>query len=218
MASDDDVYESNFLEEIDKLTIKYPKVDLFRGRMKKIDEVNRLWICDAHIEEYLDHLHFLYQFYTSNMLTCEANYVYRTEGFRHKDGYVDFPLAWFADDATHIIMAEKGCVNTSEIVFSYRISPLAISSKCGDVKDSIEKIKASLNFWAWISNYVLCMKDSEELGLKSLVLRKCKEKVVLNIEKFIKFLNLRDAYKYINMCSKKLGMSKVLLIYMWLHK
>ena len=38
MASDDDVYEPTFLEGVDKLTQKYPKVDLIRARCKKINE------------------------------------------------------------------------------------------------------------------------------------------------------------------------------------
>ena len=37
MASDDDIYDEHFLEEIDKLTQKYPNVDLLRSRVLLID-------------------------------------------------------------------------------------------------------------------------------------------------------------------------------------
>lgn len=36
MVSDDDVYDSRFLEEMDKLVTRYPMVDLFRSRVRGI--------------------------------------------------------------------------------------------------------------------------------------------------------------------------------------
>ena len=38
MASDDDVYEPNFLEKIDDLVIKYPQVDILRARARRVED------------------------------------------------------------------------------------------------------------------------------------------------------------------------------------
>lgn len=53
LASDDDVYEPTFLEEVDKLAVKYPEVDLIRARVKLINEQGNLLAKDAIYEEKL---------------------------------------------------------------------------------------------------------------------------------------------------------------------
>ena len=217
MASDDDVYEPEFLTEIDKLTVKYPNVDLFRGKMKCINEKGEVLVCDPVIAEYLDQTHFFYNYYTSNILTCEANYVYRTESLKEHGNYKELPLAWFTDDLTHIVMSEKGCATTNTILFSYRNSPISISNTWGKEKDAEKKIAASIKFWDWIDEYVNVIKDSDEKSLKTIAMRSCKNKVRSVITTYSQFLTLKDFYKHIPVCCKSLNMSIIILTYSWLR-
>ena len=41
MASDDDLYDSKFLENVDVLVDKYPHVNVLRGRVVRIDKKKR---------------------------------------------------------------------------------------------------------------------------------------------------------------------------------
>ena len=52
LASDDDVYEPQFLEEIDRLTLKYPDADLFRARIRIVDENRKKLQTDIEFNEF----------------------------------------------------------------------------------------------------------------------------------------------------------------------
>ena len=52
MASDDDVYEPKFLEEIDALVEKYPKVDILRAKARRTEN-GRLAREDFNLDEYM---------------------------------------------------------------------------------------------------------------------------------------------------------------------
>ena len=67
MASDDDVYNQKFLEEINKLTIKYPQVNLFRGKARRINECNNILFEDATHPEFLCQIDYL-RYITSSLL------------------------------------------------------------------------------------------------------------------------------------------------------
>lgn len=217
MASDDDIYEPSFLKEMDMLTMMYPKVDLYRARMTIIDESNNLLIRDPFMEEYYNHSHFFYQYYASNMLTCEANYIYRTKTMKRKGGYIEFPLAWFSDDATHIMMAANGCVNSTKYLFSYRKSPLAITYKWGEKEDAAYKTEASLEYWKWINDYLPIIIEEDELLLKTIALSNCKQKITKGLILYTQFLTRKQFMKYVRLCRKELGMSKIVLFYYWLR-
>lgn len=63
MASDDDVYMPDFLEEADVLLRKYPKVNLLRARSQEIDGNGVVRHMENVTEEYLDNLHFIHRIY-----------------------------------------------------------------------------------------------------------------------------------------------------------
>jgi len=128
MASDDDVYAPTFLEEIDKLQVKYPEVDLLRARAQIIDDKGLFIRKDACYEEYVDQLEYICQYEYIWRIECVANMVCRTSALRHIGGYVDFPLAWSSDTATANTLAKNGCANTKDILFSFRMSGTNISS------------------------------------------------------------------------------------------
>ena len=72
MASDDDVYEPKFLEEINDLAIKYPQVDLFRAKAVR-KENNKPVLLDGNIPEYQDQAEFMEYFGVKKMVLCLAN-------------------------------------------------------------------------------------------------------------------------------------------------
>lgn len=146
MASDDDVYDPHFLKEIDKLTVKYPDVDLFHSRVRCIDENGEVLKLDAKYEEYVSQIEFLAFLGYKNHIECIANNVYRTVKLKFLGSFVDLPLAWGTDVATNNRMAQHGVVSTMSILFSFRMSGMNISNfskeRCVDRK----KLEAAFKF------------------------------------------------------------------------
>lgn len=154
LASDDDVYEPTFLEEIDKLAQKYPKVDLIRARVKLINEQGHLLAKDAIYDEKLSDIEFISQLYGNHYIKCIANFVFKTKKLQVINGFKDFPLAWNSDSATVIEMSRNGMVNTDQILFSFRNSTVNISYGRNDKERCFKKIKASLEYDNWFGNYI----------------------------------------------------------------
>ena len=153
MASDDDVYDPTFLEEIDKLILKYPNVDLFHARARIINSEGDLVMNDALYEEFVTQLQYLaFHGYTYHV-ECVANYVYKTSKLKSKGGFVNFPLAWGSDSATNNLMAENGVVTTRDILFSFRYSGLNISTLGRESKMLTEKkFEASFQYALFLEN------------------------------------------------------------------
>jgi len=158
MASDDDVYEPQFLEEIDKLTVKYPEVDLFRARVRLIDGEGNLLEKDILVEEFLTQLDFLYYFFHKGLQKCVAHYVFRNTTLKTKGGFFDLPLAWGSDDATAVMLSENGECNTPSICFSFRSSGINISMQ-GGIKILREKTRSRYIFICFLDEYLLNLKN-----------------------------------------------------------
>lgn len=148
MASDDDIYEPNFLEILDKLVCKYPSVDLFHARAQVIDDRGEVTMKDALYDEYASQIEFMASYGNQGHVECVPNYIYRTDRMRRMGGFVDFPLAWCSDTATNNLMAENGCATSKNILFSFRMSGENISSISKKNNEIIkQKIKAAYMFY-----------------------------------------------------------------------
>ena len=142
LASDDDVYEPTFLEEVDKLAKKYPKVDLIRARVKLINEQGNLLAKDAIYEEKLSAIEFISQLYGNHYIKCIANFVFKAKKLQVINGFKDFPLAWNSDSATVIEMSRNGIANTNKLLFSFRNSTVNISYGRNDKERCFKKLMA----------------------------------------------------------------------------
>lgn len=154
VASDDDVYFDKFLENIDSLTIKYPLVNIFRARTQRINNDDEVTSQEDIFEEYQDRVAALHSMFCGNYIGCVGNYVFRTNALRQAGGFADLPYAWFSDMQTVISMQEKGQANTNQILFSFRLSDINISSSKQDKKVDSFKLKATISFDKWLSEYI----------------------------------------------------------------
>lgn len=147
MASDDDVYSPDFLSQIDALTKKYPKVDLFRARVSSINENGVVKFSDVNYEEFVDQYSFCSDMFCKATIHCIPNFVFRTKALINNGGFVNLPLAWFADDATVLLNSVNGVVNSQNTLFSFRSSGINISnSNFGNKKGEQKKVKAAQLF------------------------------------------------------------------------
>lgn len=162
MASDDDVYEPTFLEEINNLSQKYTDVDLFRARCKKIDGNGMMIAMDLLYEEFMHQLDFVHVAYNSDFIACEANYCYRTKAFKENGGFVEFPSAWFTDYATFFLMSKNGCCCTKDALFRFRCSDINITSQWGNPEDSKKKTQACISFYNWMKEFMQSLTERLE--------------------------------------------------------
>lgn len=139
LASDDDVYATTFLEEVDTLVRKYPLVDLIHARANMIDGDGIVLKIDAPYHEYVSQLVYIYQYEYFNHIECVANNIYKTSAIKSIGGFVNFPLAWASDTATNFSMSKNGAANTRDILFSFRMSGENISSDNNESREVTQK-------------------------------------------------------------------------------
>lgn len=154
MASDDDIYDKNFLQQIDALVTEYPDVDLYRARVRRIYQDGTPFGYDYLWEERVSSHRFTYDMYSTYYFHCIANYVFRTSAMKSHGGFVSFPLAWFSDDATVLRESRNGVCNTPDIVFSFRYSKLNLSDNFQETNDVIiQKYAACVAYHDWAKLY-----------------------------------------------------------------
>lgn len=167
MASDDDLYEPDFLAEIDVLVNKYPDVDVLRAKAKRIEEtfvINE----DGDIPEFLGLEAFLLYFGLKSMVHCLANYVFKTTALKGIGGFPDFPKAGYSDAAVAMVLAKNGIVMTRGVLFSFRMSGENLSSTNGYNKYSEDGIKGCVMFADWykknIESYIVHSANIKEIS------------------------------------------------------
>ena len=158
MASDDDIYDLRFLEQIDCLTTKYPIVDLLRAKMCYINQEGRMKRIDMLLHEYESQIEFIHDNFCSDRLTCIANYVFRTCKLKAIGGFVDFPLAWGSDQATCMQMAANGVANTHDSLLSFRLSGMNITTK-ENSQIAKQKVYAVLALDLWMKDFLRSLPE-----------------------------------------------------------
>lgn len=198
LASDDDIYDRNFLQQIDDLTKKYPECDIYRARVRRVDENCDIIRRDACYEEHVSQIEYIAQRYNTNSVQCISNYVFRTKALKEKGGFINFPLAWYSDVATTIIMSENGLVNTKDLLFSFRISNDNISTE--KKQSSIvhkKKLDAALEFDNWFMKLFHSIEIPETIEYKqmaSFVLEEHKKDIYYNISCYREALSFFDLW------------------------
>lgn len=146
LATDDDLYEPNFLSSFVPLIEKYPDVNLFRARILQVDSRNEIKYIDSCYKEYLSPVVFRYHL-MHGMKGGIPQYIFKRSALVEKGGFVNFPKAWASDDATALMMSDRGVVNSQEHLVRFRWSDINIS---GDRKYGLEKFMARLQFSRWL--------------------------------------------------------------------
>ena len=188
LASDDDIYVEDFLLEIDNLINQYDDADLFRARVERIDCDGFVTDKDFIYPQYMSQADFI-QFWSKGFINCISNYVFRREALLGKGGFIDFPFAWFSDDASVIQLSENGVVSSYNILFQFRTSEINISSRTG-FHILKGKMKATDMFYYWISNYI--MKSRFEKRVKEILSFRVRKYVVSILMPTMSSVGLQD--------------------------
>lgn len=166
LASDDDVYHPTYLESINNLIEKYSSVNLFRARVQRVDEYGNCLIKEGPMEEVFDQIHFVHQCYRNDFIPCVSNYCYRTEALKLCGGFQVYPLGWFSDDATNILMSKNGCAITKEVLFDFRWSSNSITFSKPTHIQSYQKLDATILYDAFFRMIIAQLNCLQEPLIK----------------------------------------------------
>ena len=155
IASDDDIYHPCFLERIEALTLQHPEADVLRAMACTIDQNGHTINEDKYNLSWLSTGNFIDFLLCPESVLCIGNFVFKTASLKAAGGFVQFPLGWKSDSATQILLSGNGVPCTSDILFSFRMSGLNISSRneLNSEKDAA-KLNALIAFDAWLVNHV----------------------------------------------------------------
>ena len=171
MASDDDVYDERFLEEINALIESNPDKDLFASRCRIIDREGDTVREEPDRGSLMDFGDICSFFTAPDSILCLGNYVFRTQALKAAGGFVGFPYAWKSDSATILMMAGNGCAKTSSVLFSFRMSGRNISSQKGDAEVCRKKLDAVLGFKEW-SDRLFASKEFDSTPIRKNISRR----------------------------------------------
>lgn len=190
LASDDDIYGGDFLLEINSLINQYGSVDLYRARVERIDSDGFITDKDFIYPRYMRQADFIH-FWSKGFINCISNYVFRRKALLEKGGFINFPFAWFSDDASVIRLSENGVVSSDNILFQFRTSEINISSRT-DIHILNGKMKATDMFYHWISSYI---RESEfEKRAKEILSFRVRKYIVSILMLTMSNLRLRDIF------------------------
>lgn len=169
LASDDDIYHQDYLKEMIMLSEKYPSVDIFHCRTGNINANGKISSYgDCHYE-YETCLEFLYFRGVKRYTQIAPDFMFRIDAWKNIGGFVDFPVAYFSDDATWFSLALKnGIVCSKKMLFLARNSGINISNSTGN---SVPKVEATLAFMDWSKTFLrkIIPSNEEEQQLKDFV-------------------------------------------------
>lgn len=154
LASDDDVYHLEYLEKMNALVEKYPDVNVFRPRVQYISSKGEIMYTEKSLSENLSCLQYIDAWVSTKIGSGIPFYIFKRVGLQRIGGFVNYPLAWFSDDATVMHLIDNGMVCCRDILFSFRCSDINISSKRHSKQNILYKIKASEKFYYYLKDKV----------------------------------------------------------------
>lgn len=181
LASDDDVYDANFLMEMTTMVQRYPMVDLAHCRLCCIDSDRNITRVCWSLPEYESQIEFVEQRVVNDRWQMAPDFMFRLSAMRKIGGFVDFPVAWYSDEATWNLLANNGVAASNKAILYWRKSGLNISCRT-DL--SIAKCNATLAYLKWLKSFVASLKPKGEI--ESFLLRKMQEDYPLRIEHLLR--------------------------------
>ena len=155
LATDDDLYEPDFLGYFSGMIDKYPEADLLRSRIMQVSDDGDILSMDGYYKEHLTFAEYVYSM-MHGMKSGIPQYIFKRDTLLRKGGFVSFPFAWASDDASAIMMAENGVVISDKCLVKFRYcSGINITSNQSIMPG---KTKAMLMYYEWMKGQLSIIK------------------------------------------------------------
>lgn len=215
MASDDDMYDPRFCEVMEDEIKKYPNVDLFRSRLNQIDANGDCVYVEDVCSHFASKYCFLYDWLTARFCTCIGNYLFRRIALDRVGGFLNFPSAFGSDVATPVALSVNGVINTSEVLYTYRISGIHLSSSVAKTEDKLKGI-TMLYDWLFKLDYEEPSSEDDKrfnaIINRQYMYRKC---IYDYYNSAVKFLPLSKLYM-LRYCSVATYTDRTIILLRWI--
>lgn len=199
MASDDDIYHPDYLQEMIRLSEKWPQNDVFHCNILTIDDENNVTSVSPQISEYETGLQNLFYRLTYSRTEALQDYFIRTAKILDIGGFIDFPTATGSDLATCITIAShKGIICSSKYLFKWRNNSRNISS---NPETSLFRIYSCEMLFEWATKqqkHYADYKDDVSIWINSIFLYKVRLNMQWSEQYLIQIMPLRDLNMLIN--------------------
>lgn len=162
LASDDDMYNQYFLEEVICLIQKYPEISIIRSGVKKIDGNDNIIDVDQYFKEFISGSEFTYS-WSKGQISCIGNYVFKKNKLTEIGGFVSFPKGHYSDDATALTLSKQGIACTKDNTFYFRVSTNNLSNN-NDKEIIKEQFIASQQFINWFYQHIYSLPDWKDFA------------------------------------------------------
>lgn len=181
LLGDDDILAFNYLTEINLLIEKNPFSNLFRSKLRRIDETGKIIQEDNDLPQYETLDKFLYERLINNRIQSTSEFVIKKSEIIRIGGYINFPRACGSDDATYLtLMKNSGIISTNNTYACWRKNSLNISDN-DNQEINKEKVKYITE---WKKNFienVFLDKDKSNILYKKI--KNCLKERNIEIEK-----------------------------------
>lgn len=171
LASDDDIYHSEYLEKMNELVEKYPEVNVHRCGVQIIDVNGDIKKVFLSLDGKIDEINFIYFWMKGDIGSGIPYYVFKKEALAKIGGFINFPTAWGSDDATVMELAKNGVGFCPEVLFSFRMCGMNISSLFNNKVQLSNKLKAYKLFGDWLYNKNIELQNWADSKEKEYVLK-----------------------------------------------
>ena len=153
LATDDDMFEPDFLIKAVDLINKYPNINIIRSGVRKIDEQGRTLDIEFPLKEYMTGREFTLYYAKGGTISCISNYIFERKELLSIGGFISFPHAHYSDDATALTMSINGiaCIPTNEL--NFRVSNINLSNRNNQFL-AIEQLHASEAYVTWFFKHM----------------------------------------------------------------
>lgn len=184
LMGDDDLLAPNFLEEFEKLIVKFSYLNVYHCRSLIIDERSEPITLSQSLPEYESVFENIWHRMNDWRMQFVSDFVYRTSVLVERGGFFKNKLAWASDDITSFVaMSDSGVAHINEPIFLYRRSSITISSS-GSVELKLEAInKEEMWYRDFIKNNIAKSKTDAILkdSIKNGMAKYFKKKVIETI-------------------------------------
>lgn len=170
LASDDDVYSPDYLSEMRKFVQLYPNVNIYSTRKLIIDENDKVVDIDGYLGECMSCVDYMTQLFSHRVYSSISNFMFSRCKLIEQGGFVDFPVAWYSDDAIVIKMSHNGIAVSPKCLFSFRFSGQNLST-IRNIEVFNKKLVATSQFYYWFEkeeNYTQICTPIDELLYRNL--------------------------------------------------
>lgn len=187
LLCDDDVYAPTFIEKMLCLANKYAETNVFRARVKLVDNKGALKNLFPSAPEWESAVDYMWAIVSSYRLQTISEFMYRTDYIKQQGGYISLPKAWCSDHASIIKLAKNGGIATcNELLVQFRMSGLNISTS--NSKYIREKVNAQVRYTKLIGQ--LLVDETEEM--RNLILNIRGNKIRDIMTQYLVNANLKD--------------------------